>query len=184
MSGQAADVLVVRTPGVLDLRAVRGSRSRSYHDHAASAGPAGSATRSPIIGAAIADANAAARISQQAADARVHAAEISFQATAAASQAQISAAQAADEIHGLAGCLDHIANDRSQDLTAASAASDASQACNAQIAQAHADLADVGTPTQALSGGPTAEREVAWSTLGQASSSGDAGDTHGASMQI
>ena len=106
---------------------------------------------------------------------------MSVQATAAASQAQIPAAHAADEIHGLAGCLDHIANDRSQDLTAASVASDAAQACNAQIAQAHADLADVGTPTQALSGGPTAEREVAWSTLGQASSSGDAVDTHDAS---
>ena len=93
----------------------------------------------------------------------------------------MSAAHAADEMHGLTGCLDHIAIDRSQDLTAASAASDAAQACNAQIAQAHADLADVGTPTQTLGGGPTAERGVAWSTLGQASSSGDAGDTHDAS---
>ena len=36
-------------------------------------------------------------------------------------------------------------------------ASDAAQACNAQIAQAHADLAEVGAPTQALSGGPTVE---------------------------
>ena len=40
----------------------------------------------------------------------------------AAIQAQISAAHAADEVHGLAGVLDHVANDRSQDLTAATVA--------------------------------------------------------------
>ena len=125
------------------------------------------------IGAAIADAEAAALISQQAADAQAHAEDISVQATAAATQAQISAAHAADEVNGLADVFDHVANDRSQDLTAATVASDTAQASSRQIAQAHADLADVGTPTQALSGAPTVERGVAWSTLGQASSSGE-----------
>ena len=112
----------------------------------------------PAIGAAVADATAAASIVQEAAAARTHAVLMAVQATTAANQAQISATLAADEIRSLAGRLDHAANDRAQELAAASIASEAAQACNAQIAQAHADLADVGTPSQALSGVPAEDR--------------------------